>query len=28
MNPTEVGSFVRELGKTLRKEMEKQGLLG
>ena len=27
MNPTEVGSFVRELGKTLGTEMEKQGLL-
>jgi hypothetical protein len=28
MNPTEVGSFVRELSKTLGTEMEKQGLLG
>jgi hypothetical protein len=28
MNPTEVASFVRELGKTLGTEMEKQGLLG
>lgn len=27
MNPTEVGPFVRELGKTLGTEMEKQGLL-
>jgi hypothetical protein len=27
MNPTQVGSFVRELGKTLGTEMEKQGLL-
>ena len=27
MNPTEVGSFVRELSKTLGTEMEKQGLL-
>jgi hypothetical protein len=27
MNPTEVGSFVRDLGKTLGTEMEKQGLL-
>lgn len=27
MNPIEVGSFVRELGKTLGTEMEKQGLL-
>jgi len=27
MNPTDVGSFVRELGKTLGAEMEKQGLL-
>src|SRR4029453_10426422 len=26
-NPTQVGSFVRELGKTLGTEMEKQGLL-
>jgi hypothetical protein len=28
MNPTQVGSFIRELGKTLGTEMEKQGLLG
>jgi hypothetical protein len=28
MNPTQVGSFVRELSKTLGTEMEKQGLLG
>jgi hypothetical protein len=28
MNPTQVGYFVRELGKTLGTEMEKQGLLG
>jgi len=28
LNPTQVGSFVRELGKTLGTEMEKQGLLG
>jgi hypothetical protein len=28
MNPTQVGSFVRELGKTIGTEMEKQGLLG
>jgi hypothetical protein len=27
MNPTEVGSFVRDLGKALGTEMEKQGLL-
>jgi hypothetical protein len=27
MNPTQVGAFVRELGKTLGTEMEKQGLL-
>ena len=27
MNPTQVGSFIRELGKTLGTEMEKQGLL-
>ena len=27
MNPTEVGSFVRELSKTLGTEMQKQGLL-
>jgi hypothetical protein len=27
LNPTDVGSFVRELGKTLGTEMEKQGLL-
>jgi hypothetical protein len=27
MNPTQVGSFMRELGKTLGTEMEKQGLL-
>ena len=28
MNPTQVGSFMRELSKTLGTEMEKQGLLG
>jgi hypothetical protein len=28
MNPTQVGSFIRELGKTIGTEMEKQGLLG
>jgi hypothetical protein len=28
MNPTEIGSFIRELGKTIGTEMEKQGLLG
>ena len=28
LNPTQVGSFVRELSKTLGTEMEKQGLLG
>jgi hypothetical protein len=27
MNPTQVGSFIRELGKTVGTEMEKQGLL-
>jgi hypothetical protein len=27
-NPTQVGSFIRELGKTIGTEMEKQGLLG
>jgi hypothetical protein len=27
MNPTEIGSFIRELGKTIGTEMEKQGLL-
>jgi hypothetical protein len=27
MNPTEIGSFIRDLGKTIGTEMEKQGLL-
>ena len=27
-NPTEAGSFIRELAKTVGTEMEKQGLLG